>query len=220
MLLKVILFFLSVMSFSLNADSYKNNSCLNNPKKLNKRSIEMQKLVSEDQKDREDMDSLSAEELIQLDKRDLKRRKRVGQIFAEGCFHQASDYSAAALIYQHGDTPDHYYQAFIWANRAVEEGDQKEKQLASLAIDRYLVSKGKKQLFASQVFSSEATRGCFCMQQVEESFPDSYRKEYSGFEIQKRIDWLISLNEGKNCPDIECSMTLAPTPKGSLPGFW
>ena len=47
----------------------------------------------------------------------------------------AQDYSAAALIYQHGVVPDHYQQAFIWSNRAIEEGDVKEKQLAALAID-------------------------------------------------------------------------------------
>ena len=53
---------------------------------------------------------------------DLIRRKRVGEIFGEGCFKTAKDYSAASLIFQHGDTPDHYYQA-LWANRAVELGD-------------------------------------------------------------------------------------------------
>jgi len=51
---------------------------------------------------------LPPEKLKQVSVRDLKRRKRVGQIFAEGYMRTAQDYSAAALIYQHGVVPDHY----------------------------------------------------------------------------------------------------------------
>jgi hypothetical protein len=34
-------------------------------------------------------------------KNDVLRRKRVGEIFGEGCFSKAQDFAAAALVYQH-----------------------------------------------------------------------------------------------------------------------
>lgn len=150
--------------------------CSNNPQKMHARSVELRDLVKADQKERDELDLSNNVDGDQLNKNDLIRRKRVGQIFAEGCMHTSEDYAAAALIYQHGDTSDHYYQAYIWANRSAEEGDLRQKQLAALAIDRYLISKGMKQLFGSQAFMSAATERCFCMQEVEETFPDSFRQ--------------------------------------------
>ena len=132
----------------------------------------------------------------------------------------ADDYAAASLIYQHGDTPDHYFQAFIWAMRAVELGQDGQKGLVAVTIDRYLVSIGKKQLFGSQAFASEETLGCACLEPVEMSFPETVRKEYSHMSLQDRYDWLASINTGKNCSNEMCSTVLQPSPQGTVPGFW
>ena len=72
------------------------------------------------------------------------------EILGEGCFKSAEDYAAASLIYQHGDSPDHFFQAFIWALRAVQLGDFQQKSLVAMTVDRYLISSGKKQLFGTQ----------------------------------------------------------------------
>jgi hypothetical protein len=70
------------------------------------RSRELQHLRADDQLDREGFLETSTEkEIAKLQKKDLERRKRVAEIFAEGCLKSAEDYMAAALIYQHGDTP-------------------------------------------------------------------------------------------------------------------
>ncbi|KTD17759.1 hypothetical protein [Legionella jordanis] len=80
---------------------------------------------------------------LQIRKNDLERRKRIGEIFGEGCINNGEDYAAASLIYQHGDVSDHYYQAFHWALLAKEKGVSKAKYLVALTLDHYLVSIGK-----------------------------------------------------------------------------
>ena len=198
-----------------------NQTCLTHPDVQHLRSKELAELVDLDQKDRENWDELSEEEKTNIAARDLKRRMRVGEIFGEGCFKTTADYSAASLIYQHWDVPDHYYQAFIWANEAVSLGDAKQKHLVALTIDRYLVSIGKKQLFGSQAFASDNSNWCFCLEPIESSFPDALRLDYLGSTLSQQYDWLSSINEGKNdCPTAECQHELKPTPKGSIPGFW
>src|SRR5690606_89236 len=139
---------------------------------------ELQQLVQDDQKEREDWDQLSEEEKQNVSCHDESRRRRVGERFGEGCFKEARDYAAASLIYQHGDVPDHYFQAFLWAKRAVDSGDLSSKGLVAMTIDRYLVSQGQKQLFGTQAFASEETGWCFCLQPVERSFPDLKRIVY------------------------------------------
>lgn len=193
--------------------------CILNSELQKIRSIEIQQLEKADQKDREDWNNKTPEERAQVTINDLNRRKRLGDIFGEGCFHLAKDYINAAMIFQHGDSPDHFYQAFIWANKSAQLGMNKATNLAALAIDRYLVNINKKQLFGSQAYKFQNSQ-CFCMPPVEHSFPDSFRQEFAGFTLNDKINWIASLNEGKNCPILECNMPLDDTPKGSIPGFW
>lgn len=211
--------FVSFITFSNLGYSYV--SCLEQPEKQISRSNELVELVAADQNEREGFENFSEEEMMKLSENDLNRRKRVGEIFGEGCFKNASDYAAAALIYQHGDVSEHYFQAFIWANRAVQLGDLTQKSLAALAIDRYLVDIGKKQLFGSQFYGTESGGWCYCLVPVEPSFPDNFRKEYSGASLEERFELLAEINQGKNCANKECiDMTLEPSPKGTVPGFW
>ncbi len=186
------------------------------------RSIELQKIVKADQDDRENWKDWTQEQVVKVTLRDEARRKRVGEIYGEGCFLKAEDYSAAALVYQHGDAPDHFFQTFIWAKRAVELGDIQQKQLMALGIDRYLVNIGQKQLFGSQATKAGLTsdKSCWCLQQIEKTFPDKRRKEEARRTLADAFNWLKELNQGKTCPNTECEATLKPSPKGTVPGFW
>lgn len=196
-------------------------TCLTDPLIQFNRSKELSSLVTDDQSDREKWSAMSQSELDDVALRDRIRRIRVGEIFGEGCFKMAADYAAASMIYQHGDVPDHYYQAFIWANRAVALGDEEQKKLVALTIDRYLVSIGKKQLFGSQFFASETSGWCYCLQPVELSFPDDLRKSYLGRTLSDEYDALSFLNQGKNnCIQRECYEELELSPQGTVPGFW
>ena len=66
------------------------------------------------------------------------------------------------------------------------------------------------QSFGSQAYASASTSWCYCLEPVESTFPDSFRKDYSGASLQERYDWLASINQGKGCSDAEC---LAPRPR-------
>src|SRR5262245_18012013 len=88
-------------------------SCQEDHTRQAQRSQELRRLAKEDQDDRQGpYDAIDWPKVLV---RDENRRKRVGEIFAEGCFQTAADYSAAALIYQHGNVPDHFFQAFLWS---------------------------------------------------------------------------------------------------------
>jgi len=58
------------------------------------------------------------------------------------------------------------------------------------------------------------------MQPVEVSFPDDFRKKYSGYSLFERYDLLAAINKGKNCSNTECAGQLQNSPKESVPGLW
>tara|TARA_R110000868_G_scaffold133782_1_gene345513 strand:- start:524 stop:1228 length:705 start_codon:yes stop_codon:yes gene_type:complete len=199
-------------------------SCSNNPALQKIKSDELLVLVKQDQDDRKNMGNMTPDQILKLAKDDLARREKVGAIFAAGCLNSSADYNGAALIYQHGDVPDHYYQAYIWANKAGEIDKSPFNSLAALAADRYLISIGKKQLFGSQLYNSNILNPetCFCMQPVEPSYPDSERIKYSGHSLSQSYEMLTSLNQGKSCMNqpVDCETGLKPSLRGSVPGLW
>lgn len=195
--------------------------CQQDKARLELRSEELAAIVKADQDDRDEWKKMSQAEMVEVVKRDVLRRKRVGEIFGEGCFSKAKDYAFAALVFQHGDVPEHFFQTFIWAKRAVELGDTKQKRMMALGIDRYLVNSGHKQLFGSQVSKPDSKpETCWCLEQVEKTYPDDLRKEFADQTLAEAFDWLKELNAGTKCPIAECATPLKPTPKGTVPGFW
>lgn len=191
------------------------------------RSLELQKIRDADQADRAWQKDLekgkqpSQETLENMASHDLQRRMRIGEIFGEGCLKSAADYEAAFIVYQHGNTANQYFQAFLWSQQALALGDTHVKGDVATAMDRYLVSTGQKELFGTQAIQP-TLGGCWCIQPVEESFPQSLRDEYRGGKntAYTGLAYLKKLNGGNNCPAAFCDTKLKPTPKGSVPGFW
>lgn len=125
------------------------------------------------------------------------------------------------MIYQHGNTSDQYFQAFVWSKEALSLGDEHVKGEVAEAVDRYLVSIGHKQLFGAA--ASEVTvGGCYCIQPIEDSFPESLREEYRGGKdaAYTGLAYLEKLNAGTSCPSAYCDTNLLPSPQGTVPGFW
>ncbi len=199
--------------------AYAHNSfsaCHSDLQRQTARSLELQKLVKEDQADR-----VPPINWNNVQFRDEYRRKRVGEIFGEGCFKSSEDYSAAALIYQHGNVPDHFFQTFVWAKKAVELGDVSKKRLMAMGIDRYLINIGHKQLFATQASQSKM-EACWCLEELVVSFPEKQRSEVSGQSMNEVWQWVESLNANQtNCNLVKfCSKNLKNSPSGTVPGFW
>jgi hypothetical protein len=174
--------------------------------------------VEADQADRQRLPTYAEWPRIQA--ADLQRRARVSELFAAGCLSTAADFGSAALIFQHGNVPEDYMQAFVFASRAVAQGDASKKDLMALAADRYLVSTKHKQLFGSQSFRL-GDDPCWCLHQVEPTFPDDQRVAYVGKTLQQQRDRVKTMNAStKGCTRIECDESLLPTPQGSVPGVW
>jgi hypothetical protein len=195
-------------------------SCSDHPEVYASRSAELQKIVDADQSDRQG--SPDKIDWAKVGPRDLERLARIAEIFAEGCFKEAKDYAAAALVYQHGQVPDHYFQTFIWGKKAVDLGDPKQKWITVAGLDRYLVHSGQKQLFATQ-FGKDSGSPCWCLESVEESFPEDKRIEWAKLSVKQEFDMLKSYfnKDQKECAEVQyCRHVLKPTPKGSVPGFW
>ena len=194
-------------------------NCLQDPVLQKIRSEELQKIVTEDQDDRK----VRPIDWNKVYPRDVVRIKRVGEIFAEGCVSTGKDYAAAALVFQHGDHPDHYLQTYLWHKRAGELGEAGNKSLMLAALDRYLVSTGHKQLFATQ-YSKAGEAKCTCLQDIEETFPEMKRVQMGGTTIKKALEYVQKEHEGKpECQNITiCRSGLKSTAKGVLPfpGIW
>jgi hypothetical protein len=167
--------------------------------------------------DQEDRKSWFDSTIANINKRDANRRKELAKYFAEGCFKSANDFEKAALVFQHGNVPEHYYQAFIWAKMAVNLGSNTAYHLRNLAIDRYLVNSGYKQLFASQSIKQD---NCWCLYPIEPSFTDAQRLSHQGKNLAEQFSWLHSLNDTTTCEDKECVMDLKPVKAGDFCEFW
>jgi hypothetical protein len=194
------------------------------PKVQTDRSGELQKIAKEDQVDRDWQKKgvqPTQQMLEKMAEHDLQRRKRVGEILGEGCLKSADDYAAAYIVYQHGNTSDQYLQAFLWSKKAMTMGKSNMKADVANAVDRYLVSEGHKQLFGTQTLLPKL-RGCWCIQPIEDSFPDSIRSEYRGGPVADYtgLPYLKILNKGMSCAAEYCPQKLLPSPKGTVPGFW
>lgn len=185
------------------------------------RSAELQKLRDEDQSDR--AGSIDSIDWSVVGPRDKSRRRRVAEIAAEGCLDSARDYAAAALIYQHGDTSDDFLHAFMWFKKAVDLGDDSQKVMMAKGADRYLVSLGYKQLFATQALRpSMSPSDCWCLQAVAQGMTAEQRAKYAERTLEEAFAWVDTLNkQAPRCrPAKYCERGLKEAPKGTLPGVW
>lgn len=186
------------------------------------RSRKLKALHDADQNDRSsDWSTLPQETLVQISERDEQRRKRVAEIFAEGCIRTADDYYHAAMVFQHGTVPDHYLQTYLWASKAVELGKEDAKWLVVRGIDRNLMERGYKQIYATQGFQILDDRyGCFCLWPVESSATDEDRRKMGAKTLAEQLKWVDVLNAGKSCkPASICQIGAKSVPRGSMPGI-
>lgn len=193
--------------------------CNNDSQKQSLRSKELKEIVEADQADRQIPGSQINWNIVSA--KDEVRAKRVAEIFAEGCFSKADDYAAAALVFQHGIVPDHYYQAYLWSKRALEMGDETQRQMIANSVDRYLLSLGYRQLFGAQTFRSGPNQ-CHCLDPTELKFSEKSRLNICGISLGQRIQALQESNrKDPVCREvIYCDKKLLAPPRGIIPGIW
>ncbi len=113
----------------------------------------MQVLIEADQSARKSSDG----DLARLRAADQQRRREIMGYLQEGKINTANDLFYAALIFQHGNCPDHYKLGNLLAEKAMQKGDATVmggdgavRWLYAATLDRYLISLGKPQKFGTQ----------------------------------------------------------------------
>jgi hypothetical protein len=156
---------------------------------------------------------------------DFDNRKEVAALFAEGCFTAGRDYHNAALVYQHGSVADHYYQTYVWANRAVQLGDTQARWLIPRAIDRWSLNSGYKQLFATNLVTEsyfgaidESTQKKWCVWPNVARITDRQRRGFGVGTLAQQVARAQGMSTGPSTGI--CAIQLPDPPRGMFPGIW
>jgi hypothetical protein len=88
-----------------------------------------------------------------LYRHDIERRAHLKSLLEGGKVQSAGDYFHAAMIYQHGQTPDDYLLAHLLAVTAISKGSKDARWLSAATMDRYLRS-----IWQPQVYGTQASR--------------------------------------------------------------
>jgi hypothetical protein len=112
---------------------------------------ELAQLYDEDQGDR-NVRAFEQIDWAKIAPRDEARRKRVDEILAGGGAKAADDYYHAAMVYQHGNSPDEIQRAHDLAVKAVELDPAHDagRWLAAASEDRKLMYEHKPQKWGTQ----------------------------------------------------------------------
>ena len=110
--------------------------------------------------------------------RDVARRKRVDEIIAAGGAKVGADYYHAAMVYQHGESTADYARANELARKAValDPDDDDARWLVAATEDRWLVTQGKPQKWATQFTKKD---GVWVLDEVDPSITDAERAEWN-----------------------------------------
>lgn len=111
--------------------------------------------------------------------RDEARRRRVQEILDAGEAKVAADFYHAAMVFQHGDGPEHYEQAWKLALKAskLDASQTGYRWLAAAARDRYLQSIGEPQIYGTQY--RKGPDGRWTLEPIDEdAVTDEERQEW------------------------------------------
>jgi hypothetical protein len=110
---------------------------------------ELQALFQAHRQERIDQPRLGTPQYTAMRQHDHQRRIRTATIIAEGGATTADDFYHAALLFQHGDTPEDAWQAHTHALQAMTLGHPKARWLAAAAYDRWCMHRGKPQRYGT-----------------------------------------------------------------------
>ncbi|HYX26804.1 MAG TPA: hypothetical protein VFC23_21810, partial [Thermoanaerobaculia bacterium] len=156
---------------------------------------ELERLYKEDQADR--APDLGKVDWSVVGKRDEERRKRVLEIVAQGGAKEAADYVHAAMVLQHGQTPEDFDHANQWCLKAIELDPDYPgaRWLAAAAKDRHLMNLGKPQLYGTQ-FKRDPKGGPWYLWQVDPSITDEERAKWDVPPLARAKARVDALNGG------------------------
>lgn len=116
--------------------------------------------------------------------RDEARELRVKELIQAGALTTGADYFHAAMILQHASEPDDYLLAHDLCVIAIAKGEERAKWLAAASLDRFLMSIGRAQRFATQ-FVSKRSFHPPVLAPVDPKVPDHLRRELNVPSLQE-----------------------------------
>jgi hypothetical protein len=111
-------------------------------------SAEIREIRDADQADRKFTKLPPPDEMKAMVERDKKRREQIRELLNDGKLVTPEDFDNAALVFQHGETPDDFLTAHELSMIAVMLG--RFNSLPALSEDRFLEKIGRKQRFGTQ----------------------------------------------------------------------
>jgi hypothetical protein len=155
---------------------------------------ELKSLFEQDQADRKEWRNSSQKQIEQVVQRDRERRQRVEELIASAALQAPEDYFHAAMIFQHGETLEHYWQAHELARRGAELGHRIARWLTAAACDRWLMRQGKPQKFGTQYTLKE---GKWVLYEVDPATTDVQRTEWNVPPLAQALQRAEKMNQEK-----------------------
>ena len=134
---------------------------------------ELARLMDEDQADRTPPKGMEID-WKNVAPRDAARLKRVKELYAQNQLHTGNDFFNAALILQHGNTPEDYLLAHELAVVAISKKPGLNS-LAAVTEDRFLMTIGRPQRFATQ-YRTEGPNQPYRLYKVDPAVTDELRR--------------------------------------------
>jgi len=137
---------------------------------------ELRQLYEQDQADRLDTQNLTRAQIGGIVQRDRERRERVEELIAHEALQAPEDYFHEAMVFQHGETLEHYWQAHELAKKGVELGHPTCRWLAAAAYDRWLMRQGKPQKYGTQYILKDEQ---WALYELDPATTDAQRAEWN-----------------------------------------
>jgi hypothetical protein len=152
---------------------------------------ELEKIYNDDQAERTGKLQLGPG----VQERDRERLKRVAALLDQGKAQTGDDFFYAAMVYQHGQTPEEYLRAHELAVLAAAKGNKGGIWLSAASLDRYLQKIGKPQVFGTQYFRKDGDP--WSQEPYDRSMSDTFRAQFNVPPIAKQEEQLKKMNESK-----------------------
>jgi hypothetical protein len=138
------------------------------------------------------------------------RRAEVRKLLDEGKLTSGEDFSDAALIFQHGQTPEEFLFAHVLAVEALLRAGSADKWLAAATLDRYLQAVNRPQIFGTQYPGDKAAGNTpkpqvdphvMNIQRTQQPYdakllPDSVRQDFCVPDVSQQEKNLAIFNTG------------------------
>jgi len=120
----------------------------------------------------------------------------------KGEINSADDLYHAAMIFQHGNCPDHFKLANQLADKAVALGSKEAKWLYAATLDRYLMSQGKPQKFGTQFMKPGGT-DTWQLYTLDPATTDEERARYNVPSLAQQQKRLERMNHPAQAPEMK-----------------